>query len=96
MQEVLSHNMAIEAMKMEVDTLEAEKNRLVGEVRALSIARTNLENLRKEVEFQNKQVEGAKAAETLADERALKAMEIAENLHKEVDAKKESSVALKA
>jgi hypothetical protein len=32
----------------------------------------------------------------LADERALKAMEIAENHHKEVDANKESSVALKA
>jgi hypothetical protein len=50
MQEVVSHNMAIEAMKMEVDTLEVEKNWLVGEVRALSVARTNLENLRKEAE----------------------------------------------
>ena len=55
-----------------------------------------MENLRKEVESLNKEVEGAKAAEQLAIERALKAIEIADNLHKEVDAKRESSAALKA
>jgi hypothetical protein len=40
-------------------------------------------------------MEGAKAAETLAGECALKAIEIAENLCKEVDAERESSAALK-
>ena len=37
-----------------------------------------------------------KAAEQLAAERALKAIETADNLRKEVDAERESSAALKA
>ena len=37
-----------------------------------------------------------KAAEQLVVERALKAIETADNLHKEVDAERESSATLKA
>ena len=95
-QEVVDHNQAIEALRKEVETLEAEKDRLVGEVGGLSVARTNLENLRRDVESLNKEVEGAKAAEALADKCALKAIETAENLRKEVNAERESSAALKA
>jgi hypothetical protein len=40
-------------------------------------------------------MEGANAAETLAGECALKAIETADNLCKEVDAERESSAALK-
>jgi pyridoxine 5'-phosphate synthase PdxJ len=48
------------------------------------------------VDSLSKVLEGAKAAEQLAAERALKAVKMAENLRKEMDAKRESSVALKA
>ena len=41
-------------------------------------------------------MDGSKAAEQLAAERALKAIEMADNLHKELDAERESSAALKA
>ena len=44
----------------------------------------------------NKEVEGAKVAERLAAERALKAIEAGDNLRREVDAERESGVALKA
>ena len=62
----------------------------------LSTARTYLENLQKEVESLNKEVEGANAAEVLACECALRAIETAKNLRKEVNTKRESSAALKA
>jgi polyhydroxyalkanoate synthesis regulator phasin len=55
-QEVVDDNLSIEALKKEVETLEDEKDRLVGEVGGLSVARTDLENLRKEVESLNEQV----------------------------------------
>jgi pyridoxine 5'-phosphate synthase PdxJ len=48
------------------------------------------------VESLGKDLEGAKAAEQLTAERALKALETAENLRKEVNAERESSAALKA
>jgi hypothetical protein len=92
MQEVVNHNFAIEALKKEVHILNAEKTRLAGEVGGLS---ADLENLRKEVNSLNKEAEGAKAAEQLASERALKAIEMANNLRKEVDAERESIVVLK-
>ena len=79
-----------------METLEAEKDWLIGEVGGLSTARIDLENLRKKVEFLNKEVEGVKAAEALAGERALRAIETVENLRKEVNAKRKSSAALKA
>ena len=40
-------------------------------------------------------MEGAKATEALAGERALKAIKTTENLHKEVNAKRESNATLK-
>jgi hypothetical protein len=49
-----------------------------------------LENLWKEVEYLNKQMEGEKADKTLTGEHALKAMETSENLHKEVDTERVS------
>ena len=44
----------------------------------------------------NKEVDGTKAAEQLAIEHALKDIEVANSLQKEVDAERESSAALKA
>ena len=43
MQEVVDHNLAIEALKKEVDTLEAEKTRLAGEVGGLRTVQAELE-----------------------------------------------------
>ena len=95
-QEVVNRNLAIEALKKELDIVEAKKTQFVGEVGGLSAARTDLENLRKEVEYQNQGVEGEKVVEQLAAKCALKAIETVDNLHKEVDAERESSTALKA
>ena len=44
-QEVVDRNLAIKALKKEVETPEAKKDRLVREVGGLSAARTDLENL---------------------------------------------------
>ena len=44
----------------------------------------------------NKEADGAKAVEQLAAEHALKVIETADNLCKEVDAERESGAALKA
>ena len=44
----------------------------------------------------NKEVNGTKAVEHLAAEHALKATETADNLRKQVDTERESSIALKA
>ena len=84
--------MAIEALKKELDTLEAEKTWLAGETAGLRVAHADLEELQGKVESLGKDLEGVKAA----TERALKAIETAENLHKEVNAERESSTALKA
>ena len=62
----------------------------------LQVARADFENLQGKVESLGKHLDGAKAAEQLAVECALKTNEMAENLHKEVDAERESSVALNA
>ena len=59
---MVNRNLAIEALKKEVDTLEAEKTRLAGEVGGLRTAQTDLEELRKNVDSLNKEVDGAKAA----------------------------------
>ena len=47
-EEVVDRNLAIEALKKEIDTLEAKKARLAGEVGGLNAPRADLENLRKE------------------------------------------------
>ena len=88
--------MAIEALKKELETLEAKKGQLAGDVVGLRMARADFENLQGKVESLSKDLEGAKAAEQLAAERALKALETADNLHKEVDAKRECDASLNA
>ena len=88
--------MAIEALKKELEMVEAEKARLAGEIAGLRVAHGDFENLQGKVESLGKDLEGAKAAEQLAAERALKALERAENLYKEVNSERESSTALKA
>jgi hypothetical protein len=80
----------------EINTLEDKKARLMGEVGGLNATRANLENLCKDVESLNKQVEDTKTVEQLASERSLKAIEMVDNLRKEVDAERKSSTALKA
>jgi cell division protein FtsB len=42
-QEVVDRNLVIEALKTELDTLEAEKTQLVGETAGLRAARADLE-----------------------------------------------------
>ena len=60
---MVKHNLAIEAFKKEVETLEAKKTRLVGEVGGLHTAHAELEELQKKVDLLNKEADGAKAAE---------------------------------
>ena len=93
---MVDHNLAIEALKKEVETLEAEKTWLVGEVGGLRTAHAELEELQKKVDLLSKEADGAKAAEQLPAECTLKAIEIADSLRKEVDAERESGAALKA
>ena len=79
MQEVIDRNLAIMALKKEVETLEVKKTRLVGEVGGLRTVRAELEEFQKKVDLLNKEVAGAKAAEQLAVERTLKAIEVADS-----------------
>ena len=51
-----------------------------------------MEELQKNVDSLKREVDGAKAAEQLAAERALKAIEASDNLRKEVDTERESLV----
>ena len=94
-QEVVDCNLAIEALKKEMDILEVEKTRLTREVGGLRTAQAELGELQKKVDLLNKEVDGVKAAEQLAAEHALKAIEMADNLCKQVDAERESSTTLK-
>ena len=93
---MVDHNLAIEALKKEVEILETEKTRLVGEVGGLRTAQAELEELQKKVDLLNKEADGAKATEQLVAERSLKATETTNSLHKEVDAERESGAPLKA
>ena len=81
-QEVVNQNLAIEALKKVADTLEAKKARLAEETVGLRAAGANLEELQGKVESLGKDLEGAKAIKQLTAERALKALETAENLRK--------------
>ena len=93
---MVDRNLAIKALKKEVETLEAEKTQLVGEVGGLRTAHDELEELQKKVDLLNKEAYGVKATRQLAAERALKAIETVDNLRKEVDAERESNTTLKA
>ena len=55
---MVDRNLAIEALK-EVETLEAKKTRLVGEVGGLRTVRAKLEESQKKVDLLNKEVDGA-------------------------------------
>ena len=55
---MVDRNLAIEALK-EVETLEAEKSWLVGEVGGLCTVRAELEEFQKKVDLLNKEVDGA-------------------------------------
>jgi FtsZ-binding cell division protein ZapB len=92
--EVLDRNEAIEVLKKEVEVLVAKKTRLTTEVGGLSSARAEVENLWKETDLLKKQVEDANSAKVLATEHALKAYETTDNLRNELNAKKESGLAL--
>ena len=81
-QEVVDCNLAIEALKKGMDILEVEKTRLTREVGGLRTAQAELGELQKKVDLLNKEVDGAKAAAHLVAERALKAIETADNLRK--------------
>ena len=93
---MVNRNLAIEALKKEVETLDAKKTQLVGEIGGLRTIHAELEEFQKKVDLVNKEADGAKAAEQLAAECTLKAIKTASNLRKEVDAKRESGAALKA
>ena len=71
---MVNRNLAIEALKKEVETLEVEKTQLVGEVGGLHTAHAKLEELQKKVDLLNKEADGAKADEQLAAECTLKAI----------------------
>ena len=95
-QEVVDRNLAIEALKKEMDILEVEKTRLAGEVGGLRTAQAELGELQKKVDLLNKEVDSTKVTEHLAAECALKATEMTDNVLMQVDAERESSAALKA
>ena len=58
-QEVVDHNLAIEALKKEMDILEVEKTWLAGEVGGLYTTQAELGELQKKVDLLNKEVYGA-------------------------------------
>jgi FtsZ-binding cell division protein ZapB len=91
---LLDRNDTIEALKKEIEVLEAEKTRLSAEVGGLRTARADVDDLRSQVETLTKLLEDAKAAEVLAIEHAQRANETVDNLRKEVDAEKKSGAAL--
>ena len=65
LKEVIDHDNAIEVLK-EVELLEAERARLVGEVENLHAAQGDVESLRSKMSSLSKALEGSKAAEQLA------------------------------
>lgn len=92
--EVLDHNVAIKALKSEVEILGTEMSLLKAEVDGFSSVRAEAASLRQEGEGLRKQLEGAKAAEELVVKKATRANEIAEGLRKELEAECQSSEGL--
>lgn len=78
--------MAIEAICNELSKIETKKKKLVKEVASLCVAQKDLDELKGKVESLSKALEGLKAAEQLALERAQKANDSAKGLRKEADA----------
>lgn len=92
--EVLDWNEAIEALKSDIEVMEADKAHLVVEVSNLSSTSAEVRTLRQEGDSLRKQLEEAWTAEALAVEHLSKADEVAYGLWKEVDVEKQSSQAL--
>ena len=63
MQAMVDRDLAIEALKKELEMVEAKKARLTREIAGLSVARGDFENLQGKVESLGKDLEGAMAAE---------------------------------
>jgi len=57
---VVDRNLAIEALKKEVETLDAKKTQLVGEVGGLCTVCAELEKFQKKVYLLNKEVDGVR------------------------------------
>ena len=59
----MDHDLAIEALKKELEMVEAKRAQLANEVTVLHMARSDVEDLRVKMESLSKALEGAKAAE---------------------------------
>lgn len=90
----MDRNLAIEALKKELEVVEEEKKHLTAEVATLRSSRKEIEDLKVKVESLDKALAGSKTAEHLALEKAKKAVDTADRLCREIDAEKESSGAL--
>jgi prefoldin subunit 5 len=100
--EMLGRNNAIETLKWEVEVLESEKTKLAAEVSELvsfCLEVNNLcgdrEKVAGELDHLRRQVEDAWTSKMLAVEHASKATETYNNLCNALDAKKQSSTALR-
>lgn len=87
---------AIEALKSEVEILNAEKTRLTKENSDLRTTQATVDELRAEVTGLKKDLNSAKTAEAVSVERVLKTEQISDTLRKEVEAERTSGAALKA
>lgn len=76
--------MALEALQPESDKVEAEKKQLAE-------GKKDVDELKGKMESLSMALEGLKAVEQLALERAQKANDATTNLHREVDVERESS-----
>jgi hypothetical protein len=101
MTELLGQNNAIKALKKENELLETEKAKLSEEVAEPVSLRleegglqTEKEKVALEVAELKKQADSSKGVEALTVERALKVNETSKNLYRELDAEKQSSLAL--
>lgn len=62
-QAVVDRDLAIEALKKELEMVEAEKTRPAGEVAGLHASQVNFDDLKKKVESLNRALDGTKVAE---------------------------------
>ena len=62
-QAVVDRDLAIEALKKELEMVEAEKTRPAGEVAGLHTSQVNFDDLKKKVESLNRALDGTKVAE---------------------------------
>lgn len=94
-QEILHRDETIEGLQRELDGLTAEKKLRDEMAEALRLAKKDLDELKAKAESLEKALDGSKAAECVALERAQKTAKVADNLHREIDAEKASRKVLK-